>query len=47
MSFDALHIITDAPASAALTAENQLERFLYNGDDRQIQGRILAGELLK
>jgi guanine deaminase len=46
MSFDALAIDMGLPEAVDLSPLNQLERFLYAGDDRHIKTRILAGRQL-
>lgn len=46
MSFDALSIDMGLPEAVAMPPFNQLERFLYAGDDRHIKARILAGKEL-
>lgn len=44
MSFDALAIDMGVPEGVEVSPVNQLERFLYAGDDRDIKTRILAGK---
>ena len=46
MSFDALSIDMGVPDAVEMSPLNQLERFLYAGDDRHIKTRILAGKVL-
>jgi len=43
MSFDVLSIDMGLPEAVEMSCLNQLERFLYAGDDRHIKTRILAG----
>jgi len=46
MSFDALAVDMGLPEAVEMSPLNQLERFLYAGDDRHIKTRILAGREL-